>query len=152
FHVRDHGFRLNLDLASAALSVALEDGSPLLTDHSRNAYRSSSRSGARGIRHTLQRSRNELYLGLGEVSGPLNKHHRRYRLRPAVAPGSDAASPHPLHKHLPACPTLTPAGHAVGLLHDTGAEASFDFGREVDNYEGFYRYAEFQARELDYYV
>src|SRR5690625_49769 len=43
FHVRDHGFRLNLDLASAALSVALEDGSPLLTDHSRNAYRSSSR-------------------------------------------------------------------------------------------------------------
>jgi alpha-glucosidase len=48
--------------------------------------------------------------------------------------------------------TLTPGGHAVGLLYDVNSTAVFDFGSEVDNYVGRYRYAEFAARELDYYV
>ncbi len=152
FELHDREFRLSLDLSSAALSISLPDGSQLLADHDAKAYRTVSTSGSRGIRHTLRRHMSELYLGLGEVSGPLNRHHRRYRLRPCDALGYDAENADPLYKHIPSYLTLTPAGHAVGLLYDTGAEASFDFGREVDNYEGFYRYAEFAARELDYYV
>ena len=152
FELHDRQFRLNLDLRSAALSISLPDGSPLLADHEAKAYRTSSTPGARGIRHTLRRSMSEVYMGLGEVSGPLDRHHRRYRLRPNDAMGYDAGNADPLYKHIPAYMTLTAAGHATGLLYDTGAEASFDFGREVDNYEGFYRYAEFAARELDFYV
>src|SRR5690606_6734679 len=102
-----------------------------------------------GVRHTLRRDVDEVVLGLGEVSGGIDRHARRYRLRPGDALGYDAQQADPLYKHLPVALTLGRAGHATGLLYDTGAEATFDFGSEVDHYLGPYRYAEFQAGELD---
>lgn len=151
---------LSLDLASGGLTFSLPDGSVLLRDHLRHPYRYASlRPGApeselppRGVRHTLVRDLDELYLGLGEVSGEVDKHHRRHRLAPKDALGYDARDADPLYKHIPYYATLTPQGHAVGLLYDVASEAVFDFGSEVDNYNGKYRFAEFDARELDYYV
>lgn len=143
---------VSVDLASAALTFSLPDGAVLLRDHQRLAYRYATPPAARGIRHTLVRDLAEVYLGLGEVSGEIDKHHRRHRLAPKDALGYDARDADPLYKHIPYYATLTPAGHAVGLLYDSGAEAVFDFGSEVDNYHGKFRYAELDARELDYYV
>ncbi len=153
--------RVNLD--PPALSWSLPDGAPLLSDHPELAYRHATPGpharGAvadsappRGVRHTLTRDLDEIYLGLGEVSGELDRHHRRYRLLPKDALGYEAQFSDPLYKHMPVYTTLTPAGHAVGLLYDAQSSAVFDFGSEVDNYIGKFRYAEFAARELDYYV
>src|SRR5690606_16808076 len=92
-------------LEPPALTWSLPSGERLLGDHPDLAYRhATSRTGApdvqsqdtrrmeatRGIRHTLTRDLDEIYLGLGEVSGALDKHHRRYRLSPKDALGYDA--------------------------------------------------------------
>ena len=151
----DH-LNLRIALDPPALTWSLPSGAVLLSDHPYLAYRHAPAAlqgpVPRGIRHTLNRDLDEMFLGLGEVSGELDRHHRRYRLTPKDALGYDAQYSDPLYKHMPVYTTLTPAGHAVGLLYDVAATAVFDFGSEVDNYVGKYRYAEFAARELDYYV
>ncbi len=143
--------RVEVTLDPFALRWCLPDGTPVLVDHPELAYRAAA-AGGRGVRHTLRRDPADVYLGLGEVSGALDRHHRRYRLRPGDALGYDAACSDPLYKHLPVALSLTPAGHAAGLLYDSGAAATFDFGSEIDHYVGPYRYAEFAAHELDLYV
>jgi len=157
--VEDLGDRVRLGTESVTVTVTLDppalswtlpSGAPLLDDHPELAYRHS--GSGRGVRHTLVRDLAELYLGLGEVSGELDKHHRRYRLSPKDALGYDAQYSDPLYKHMPVYTTLTSEGHAVGLLYDMGSRAVFDFGSEVDNYVGKFRYAEFASRDLDYYV
>jgi alpha-glucosidase len=149
--LRGEGVRVDVALAPFALRWCLPDGTPVLTDHPELAYRYVA-GGGRGVRHTLVRDPHEVYLGLGEVSGALDRHHRRYRLRPRDALGYDAEHSDPLYKHLPVALSLAPAGHAAGLLYDSGAAAVFDFGCEIEHYLGRYRYAEFAARELDLYV
>lgn len=147
---------VTVTLDPPALAWSLPSGERLLSDHSHLAYRHAPAAqhppAPRGIRHTLTRDLDEIYLGLGEVSGELDRHHRRYRLSPKDALGYDAQYADPLYKHMPVYTTLTPAGHAIGLLYDVASTAVFDFGSEVDNYVGKYRYAEFAARDLDYYV
>lgn len=152
FTLATERFTVTADLANLALRVTLPDGSVLARDHPTLAYRTATNAGTRGIRHTLVRDLSEAYLGLGEASGPLNRHHRRFRLRPTDALGYDALNSDPLYKHILACVTLTRQGHAVGIVYDTGAEAVFDFGSQLDNYHGYFRYTELAARELDYYV
>jgi alpha-glucosidase len=142
---------LEVALAPFALRWSLPDGQLLFEDHPELGYRVAS-TGDRGLRHTLRRDPEALVLGLGEVSGPLDRRHRRYRLRPGDALGYDAELSDPLYKHLPVAFTLTPAGHASGLLYDTGAETVFDLGSEIDHYLGPYRYAELRASEIDLYV
>src|SRR5204863_7879611 len=44
------------------------------------------------------------------------------------------------------------AGIAYGLFYDTLAATTFDLGCEYDNYHAFYRYAEIDDGDLDYYV
>ena len=142
---------LEIGLDPFALRWSLPDGTPLFEDHPELGYRVAT-AGGRGLRHTLRRDPREVVLGVGEASGDLDRHHRRYRLRPGDALGYDAAASDPLYKHLPIAFTLTPAGHAWGLLYDTGAETALDLGCEIDHYLGPYRYAELQATELDLYV
>ena len=142
---------VDVALAPFALRWSLPDGTPLFEDHPELGYRYA-RGGGRGVRHTLRRDLDEVVLGLGEVSGALDRHARRYRLRPGDALGYDAERGDPLYKHLPVALTIGRGGHATGLLYDTGAQATFDFGSEIDHYLGPYRYAEFQATELDAYV
>jgi alpha-glucosidase len=145
--------RLAVEVTAApfALRWTLAGGEPLFADHPELGYRFAT-DGGRGVRHTLRRDLGEVYLGLGEASGALDRHHRRFRLRPGDALGYDAELADPLYKHLPVVLTLSPAGHASGILYDSGAEATFDLGSEVDHYLGPYRYAQVQASELDAYV
>src|SRR5690606_4847702 len=108
-------------LEPPALTWSLPSGERLLGDHPDLAYRHATprtvvpeaqsqdtrRTAApRGIRHTLTRDLDEIYLGLGEVSGALDKHHRRYRLSPKDALGYDAQFSDPLYKHMPVYTTL----------------------------------------------
>jgi len=146
------GARISVEvtLAPFGVHVGAPNVAPVLHDHASLAYRWR-RDGSRGVRHTLSRQRDERYYGLGESSGPLDRHHRRIRLRPGDALGYSAEHASPLYKHLPIAFTLTPTGEAAATLYDSGAEAVFDFGSEVDHYVGPYRYAEFAARELDMY-
>ena len=44
------------------------------------------------------------------------------------------------------------AASRYGCLYDTLSDATFDLGCEYDNYHGFYRYAEIDDGDLDYYV
>ncbi len=44
------------------------------------------------------------------------------------------------------------SGIAYGLFYDTLAPTVFDLGCEYDNYHGFYRYAEIDHGDLDYYL
>jgi alpha-glucosidase len=144
-------FLVEVTPAPFALRWALPGGEPLFADHPELAYRMAT-DGGRGLRHTLRRDLGDVYLGLGEASGTLDRHHRRYRLRPGDALGYDAELADPLYKHLPVVLSLSPSGHAGGVLYDSGAEATFDLGSEIDHYLGPYRYAQLQATELDAYV
>ena len=148
-------WQLRVTLDPFTLTATLADGRLVHSDHPELAYalRPGNAEGpARGIRHTLRRDPQEVVLGLGEVSGELDRHHRRYRLRPGDALGYDAHYGDPLYKHWPLVFTLAPHGAASGLLYDSGAEARFDFGSEIDNYFGPYRLAEFDARHLEFYL
>jgi alpha-glucosidase len=149
--LRTDRFVLEVTPAPFALRWSLPGGEGLFADHPEGGYRIAT-DGGRGVRHTLRRDLGDVYLGLGEASGTLDRHHRRYRLRPGDALGYDAELADPLYKHLPVVLSLNPAGHASGILYDSGAEATFDLGSEVDHYLGPYRYAQLQATELDAYV
>ena len=149
--LRTDRFMLEVTPAPFALRWALPAGEPLFADHPELGYRVAT-DGGRGVRHTLRRDLGEVFLGLGEASGTLDRHHRRFRLRPGDALGYDAELADPLYKHLPVVLALNAAGHASGVMYDSGAEATFDLGSEVDHYLGPYRYAQFRATELDAYV
>src|SRR5699024_3481919 len=41
---------------------------------------------------------------------------------------------------------------AIGLYYDDYQESVFDFGKELDNYHGYYRYYQTKSDFLDYYV
>lgn len=147
--IRTERLRLTVREAPFALEWRLPSGAALFGDHPWRGYG----AGDYGrLRHTLRRDPDEIYLGLGEASGPLDRHHRRYRLRPSDALGYDAELSDPLYKHLPFVIALTRAGHASALFYDTAAETIVDLGAEIDHYLGPYRYTEVDAPELDYYV
>ena len=143
--------RVEITLDPFAVRYRLPDGSVVLEDHPELAYRSAC-DGGRGVRHTLRRDPHEVFLGVGEASGGIDRHHRRHRLRPTDALGYDAERSDPLYKHLPIVLSLTPDGHAAGLLYDTGAETTVDLGSEIDHYVGPFRSTEVRAFELDLYV
>lgn len=104
------------------------------------------------IYHYLKRDTDELYFGLGERAGNTNRAGQRYRMTNIDAMGYDAASTDPLYKHIPFYITWKKSGKVgFGLLYDTAADCTFDFGRELDNYHGRYRYFVAEHGDLDYY-
>jgi alpha-glucosidase len=104
------------------------------------------------IYHYLKRDRDELYFGLGERAGNTNRAGQRYRMTNIDAMGYDAASSDPLYKHIPFYITWNQSKKVgFGLLYDTVADCTFDFGRELDNYHGRYRYFVAEHGDLDYY-
>jgi alpha-glucosidase len=124
------------------------DGRPLASDHPHLAY--TLRQG--WIRHTMTRALEDIYFGLGEVSGDLNHHYRRYRLEPTDACGYDAGWSDPLYKHWPLYLTRTPSGSYFALLYDVPCRIVVDFGAEIHHYYGPFRYAEMQAGGFEYYI
>jgi len=108
------------------------------------------RAGA--TRHYMARETADRYFGLGDKTGPLDKHGRRLRTLALDALGYDARTSDPLYKHWPHVIVREEGGIAYGMFYDTLAGATFDLGCEHDNYHGFYRYCEIENGELDYYL
>jgi alpha-glucosidase len=119
-------------------------------DRSTQAYEWNRRTGA--VRHYMSRRPTDRYFGLGDKTGPLDKHGRRLRTLALDALGYDAETSDPLYKHWPYVIVRDPSSVAYGLFYDTLASATFDLGCEHDNYHGLYRYCEIEAGDLDYYI
>ncbi|MFQ3620378.1 MAG: glycoside hydrolase family 31 protein [Spirochaetales bacterium] len=110
------------------------------------------RKGSR-VYHYLKRFEGEVYLGLGERCGALNKAGRRYRLVNLDALGYSAKDTDPLYKHWPFYITYVPEVEVwYGLFYDTPAIGEFDFGQEIDAYHGNYRYMFAEEGDLDVYL
>jgi len=120
-------------------------------DRATDAYQWSAKSNA--IRHYMTRLTGDRYFGLGDKTGPLDKHGRRLRTLALDALGYNAESSDPLYKHWPYVIVRDGASGVVyGLFYDTFAPATFDLGCEHDNYHGFYRYCELDGGDIDYYL
>jgi alpha-glucosidase len=94
----------------------------------------------------------EMYFGLGERSGAMDRAGRRFRMRNVDAMGYDARSSDPLYKHIPFYITRRPDGATAGLFYDTLADCTFDMGSERSNYHGLFRGFAADHGDLDYYV
>jgi hypothetical protein len=76
------------------------------------------------MEHFMDRRAGEMYFGLGERTGNVNKIGRRYEMRSLDAMGYDAESTDPLYKHFPFYITRNPppapgrASAAYGLFYD----------------------------------
>lgn len=104
------------------------------------------------VYHYLARESGEMHFGLGERAGAMDRSGQRYRLSNIDAMGYDARTSDPLYKHIPFYLTCRPdSGIAFGLFYDTFSDCTFDFGKELDNYHGPYRYFVADHGDLDYY-
>ena len=95
----------------------------------------------------------DVFLGLGDKTGPLNLHGRRLRVAMRDALGFDPASGDPLYKHWPlllARDAVT--GTCYATLYDNMSEAVFDLGCEHSNYYGQYRTYEAADGDMDMYL
>ncbi|HEY1460056.1 MAG TPA: glycoside hydrolase family 31 protein [Casimicrobiaceae bacterium] len=127
------------------------DGKPFAADRATYAYQWSERSALQ--RHYMARAQDDRYFGLGDKTGAIDLHGRRLRTLALDALGYDAQTSDPLYKHWPYLLGRDAAsGIAYGVYYDTLAPTTFDLGCEYDNYHGFYRYAEIDDGDLDYYV
>ncbi|HEV3430843.1 MAG TPA: glycoside hydrolase family 31 protein [Paraburkholderia sp.] len=104
------------------------------------------------VYHYVRRLPGEMYLGLGERAGALDRANQSFRMTNVDAMGYSAKSTDPLYKHIPFYLTWraqTQTG--FGLFYDTLADCTFDMGRELDNYHGHYRHFVADHGDLDYY-
>ena len=95
------------------------------------------------------------YFGLGDKTGPLDKHGRR--LRTLAARRASATTRRRRILYTSTWPFLLGRDDDSGiglraLLRHARAPRTFDLGCEYDNYHGFYRYAEIDDGDLDYYL
>jgi alpha-glucosidase len=154
FRVETEALRLEVALRNLSCAWSLrKDGAwaPVARDRPTQAYDLGWWDGR--PRHYLERVPGEVFLGLGEVSGPLDRGGRRIVLRNSDAMGYDAETSSPLYKHIPFAITARPEeGVALGLLYDSLADCAFDFGCELDNYHGRFRSFVAEHGDLDYYV
>ncbi|MBS0472867.1 MAG: glycoside hydrolase family 31 protein [Proteobacteria bacterium] len=104
------------------------------------------------VHHYLVREPGEMYFGLGERSGAVDRAGRRFRMNNVDAMGYDAKTSDPLYKHIPYYITRKPNGATVGLFYDTLSDCTFDMGCERSNYHGLFRSFVADHGDLDYYV
>lgn len=159
FAVAEGKGEISLTTAKLSLAVALRPfalrwsagGKVFAADRPTYSYQWSERNGT--IRHYMARAPGDRYFGLGDKTGPLDKHGRRFRTMALDALGYDAETSDPLYKHWPFMIGRDDAsGIAFGLFYDTLAPTVVDLGCEYDNYHGFYRYVEIDDGDLDYYL
>ena len=104
------------------------------------------------VYHYVRREPGEMYLGLGERAGSLDRANQRYEMVNVDAMGYSAKTTDPLYKHIPFYLTWQrEAALGFGLFYDTLADCTFDMGRELDNYHGHYRHFIAEHGDLDYY-
>ena len=148
-------------LATAALTLAVRlkpfglrwstQGQTFAADRPTFSYQWAERSDV--VRHYMARALTDRFYGLGDKSGPLDKHGRRLRTLALDALGYNSETSDPLYKHWPFVLCREgESGTSYGLFYDTLAPATFDLGCEYDNYHGFYRYVEIDGGDLDYYL
>ncbi|WP_148356819.1 glycoside hydrolase family 31 protein [Peribacillus simplex] len=105
------------------------------------------------IVHYLKRDLNEQYFGLGEKTGSVDKHGKRYRMQTIDAMGYDAEYSDPLYKHIPFYITRQKkTGFSFGIFYDNLSSSIFELGTELDNYHELYRYYQADHGDLDYYI
>jgi len=143
--------RAEVRLRPFGVDWSIPGKAPFAADRPTRAYEWNRRTNA--IRHYMARLSGDRYFGLGDKTGPLDKHGRRLRTVALDALGHDAQTSDPLYKHWPFLIARDAASEvAYGLFYDTLSNATFDLGCEYDNYHGFYRYCEIEDGDLDYYV
>ncbi|CAB3654562.1 glycoside hydrolase family 31 protein [Paraburkholderia rhynchosiae] len=104
------------------------------------------------VYHYIERRKDEMYVGLGERAGSLDRADQSYEMRNIDAMGYNARTTDPLYKHIPFYVTWQPqTSTGFGLFYDTLADCRFDMGRELDNYHGPYRHFVAGHGDLDYY-
>lgn len=103
------------------------------------------------VAHYLNRNINEKYYGLGEKTGNLNRHGRRFEMRNIDAMGYNAEYMDPLYKHIPFYITHT-EDTSYGIYYDNLAPCWFILGSEIDNYHAYYRNYKAEDGDLDYYM
>ncbi len=123
---------------------------PVLKDRPTQAYNFGWWDGR--VHHYLVRDPTEMYFGLGERSGAMDRAGRRFRMRNADAMGYDARTSDPLYKHIPFTITRRLDGAAAGLFYDTLSDCTFDMGCARSNYHGLFRGFTADHGDLDYYV
>ncbi len=149
-------FRVTLTDSPVRLAVEQKRGNkwlPWISDRETGGFALVEQG--RKIRHFQRREAGDQYFGLGDKTGPLNRHGRRFRVLQLDALGYDAEIGDPLYKHIPFMMARTGSGkNAVtgGLFYDTLAPVTFDLGCERSNYHGFYRYVEAEERGLDLWL
>ena len=149
--VATRDLRVTVRLHPFGLQWASAEGTAIAGDRPTQAYQWSERSGE--LRHYMARAMHDQYYGLGDKTGPLDKHGRRLRTLAVDALGYNGETSDPLYKHWPFLLTRDPqSGMAFGLFYDTLAATTFDLGCEYDNYHGFYRCVEIDDGDLDYYL
>ena len=105
------------------------------------------------VHHYLARDQDELYFGLGERAGDMNRAGRRFRLSNMDAMGYSARTSDPLYKHIPFYSTWNPKERvAYAFFYDTLSDCAFDFGAERSNYHGLFRSFTAEHGDLDYYL
>src|SRR5437762_3723390 len=75
------------------------DGTTFAADRSTYSYQWRERTGA--IRHSMARAPMDRFYGLGDKTGPLDKHGRRLRTLALDALGYDPQTSDPMYKHWP---------------------------------------------------
>ncbi|QGZ63507.1 glycoside hydrolase family 31 protein [Paraburkholderia acidisoli] len=104
------------------------------------------------VYHYVRREPGEMYVGLGERAGSIDRAQQSYRMTNVDAMGYSARTTDPLYKHIPFYLTWQrEARLGFGLFYDTLADCTFDMGRELDNYHGPYRHFIADHGDLDYY-
>jgi alpha-glucosidase len=145
--------RLTISLAGGQCTWAMRRGDAwqrVLQDRATQAYNFGWWD--ERIYHYVRREPREMYLGLGERAGSLDRANQQYRMTNVDAMGYSAKTTDPLYKHIPFYLTWQPETQlGFGLFYDTLADCTFDMGRELDNYHGPYRHFIADHGDLDYY-
>ena len=102
--------------------------------------------------HYCARRPGERFYGLGDRSGDCDRAGRSFRLTNLDAMGYDAETSDPLYKSIPYLLVADAEGHCHGAFYDSVADVHVDFGREMDNYHGWYRHMVADAGDLDLWM
>lgn len=106
----------------------------------------------RDIAHYMTHKPENHYYGLGEKAGPINRIGKSYQMRSLDALGYNAETTDPLYKHWPFFQVYHPKQKThYGILYDNLATATFNMGREIDNYHSPYHHYQAEDGDLDYY-
>ena len=99
----------------------------LFKDRQTSAYNFSDSLG-KGVYHYIERTEEDLHLGLGEKAGNVDKSIDRYIMKNLDPMGYDAQKSDSLYKHIPFYITRANENY-FGLFYDTYTDCTFDLGR-----------------------